>query len=360
MKRSALTRWLALSVPLILTACATIGPPQPPSLDLPKPPSDLRVSRKGDRVTLTWTLPRSTTDRETIRSLGPTRICRGFAELKECGTPVGQAPAQKLPTNKSGKSAEASYTDAIPAEMERNLPDVSATYAVEVLNSDGRGAGLSNEVRVPLLRTDPPPGDFRAAVTKDGIVLRWSRTVSKVDPESPVHYVYRIYRRPEENAQWSLVGDIPAGGENDTALTDSGIEWEKTYRYRAATVTVSAQTGSKVQVEGDDTPEATVFADDVFPPAVPTAVQAVFSGPGQKPFIDLVWGPVSDADLAGYNVYRMDDDGAANKINPELVRAPAYRDTNVQSGKRYTYWVSSVDLRGNESARSEQASESVP
>jgi len=98
----------------------------------------------------------------------------------------------------------------------------------------------------------------------------------------------------------------------------------------------------------------------VFPPTVPASLQAVFSGPGQKVFIDLVWAPVADADLAGYNLYRSEDGGSFAKINPDLVRAPAYRDSDVQAGKRFTYVVTSVDLRGNESARSEPASESVP
>ena len=51
------------------------------------------------------------------------------------------------------------------------------------------------------------------------------------------------------------------------------------------------------QVEGDDTPPVTVVAHDVFPPATPTGLQAVFSGPGQKPFIDLVWTPNTEPDL---------------------------------------------------------------
>ena len=55
MRRSRSTLLLALGAPLMFTACATIGPPQPPSLELPKPPTDLRAVRKGDRVTLTWT-----------------------------------------------------------------------------------------------------------------------------------------------------------------------------------------------------------------------------------------------------------------------------------------------------------------
>src|ERR1700681_2739378 len=98
MGRSALKFLLAVGTPLMFVACATIGPPQPPSLELPNPPSDLRAARKGDHVTLTWTAPSVTTDRQTIRRLGSTRICRGFArELTQCGTPAGEAVAEPSP-----------------------------------------------------------------------------------------------------------------------------------------------------------------------------------------------------------------------------------------------------------------------
>jgi fibronectin type 3 domain-containing protein len=112
--------------------------------------------------------------------------------------------------------------------------------------------------------------------------------------------------------------------------------------------------------EGDDSPAQKVFTKDVYPPAVPTGLQAVFSGPGQPPFIDLLWAPDSDADLAGYNVYRWEDDGNPTRINSELAKTPAFRDSNVAAGKIYKYSVAAVDERGNESAHSEEASESVP
>jgi fibronectin type 3 domain-containing protein len=48
------------------------------------------------------------------------------------------------------------------------------------------------------------------------------------------------------------------------------------------------------------------------------------------------------------------------KLNAEPVKAPAYRDPNVQSGKKYFYAVSAVDEHGNESSRSEEAGEQVP
>jgi hypothetical protein len=46
-------------------------------------------------------------------------------------------------------------------------------------------------------------------------------------------------------------------------------------------------------------------------------------------------------------------------LNSELVKTPAFRDSHVVSGKTYFYSVSAVDERANESARSEEASESV-
>ena len=113
------------------------------------------------------------------------------------------------------------------------------------------------------------------------------------------------------------------------------------------------------EVEGDDTAEVKVFAHDIYPPSVPTGLQAVASGAGQRPFIDLIWSPAAEADLAGYNVYRGEPGSAAVKINSEIVKVPAYRDPDVKPGVRYSYSVSAVDARGNESARSQEASEGV-
>jgi fibronectin type 3 domain-containing protein len=88
-------------------------------------------------------------------------------------------------------------------------------------------------------------------------------------------------------------------------------------------------------------------------------LQAVYSGAGQQSFIDLIWAPDTDADLAGYNVYRSDG-GPRAKVNRELVRSSAYRDGDVVSGKTYTYSVTAVDVRGNESKPSNEAAENVP
>ena len=355
---------LALCAPLLFTACATIGPPLPPSLAPLKPPSDLRAARKGNRVTLTWTAPKGTTDRQTPRSIGPTRICRGLEPtLTQCGTPVGEGPAEPSSSTAqtSKQTALRSFVDTLPTTLESDDPTHFATYAAEALNAAGRGAGLSNQVRVPLAHTLPPPRDFTARVTGQGVVVTWKATAPPLDSSQSQHYVYRVYRRVDGAREQILSGQTPTGADRSYTLTDSSFEWEKTYMYHAETVTVVARDNKpEIQVEGDDTPEVQVFTHDVFPPTVPSGVQAVSSGPGQKTFIDLVWAPVSDVDLDGYNVYRHEDGTPAVKVNDQPLKTPAYRDSSVTSGKTYFYSVSALDVRGNESAHSEETSEAVP
>jgi hypothetical protein len=373
---------------LLLASCAQVGPPLPPSLELAKPPTDLRASRKGNRVTLNWSEPTLTTDRQSVRYIGPTLVCRSpESEISECGNPAAMLPAPasvaktvtKHPQHNSGSARPApqSYIDTLPGALLQQNPDAEVTYAVEVLNRNARGAGLSNRVHVPAVVTLPPPTDLTAELTGDGVVLTW--TSAGGSHNSGLEFRYRIYRHQERSdqessgqessgdkssAQDAIAGEVPVPPSTAEPglvhFTDSGLQWEKTYLYRITAVSIIKRPNSEVQVEGDDSPQVRVIAHDVFPPSVPGGLQAAYSGEGQKPFIDLIWAPVTNTDLAGYNVYRSEANGTAVKLNSELVKSPSYRDLAVASGKSYTYSVSAVDVRGNESQHSEETSESVP
>lgn len=345
---------------LLLSSCAQTGPPLPPSLELPRPPSDLRASRKGNAVTLTWSEPTLTTDRQSVRSLGPTRICRtSEAEMTECGNPVGEVAAPHEPPPRSTQAKRETLTDSLPSTVQEQNPTGDITYAVEVLNRDGRGAGLSNRVHVSAVPTLPPPSNPSVELTGDGVVVTWT-SAGETASVPGVQHRYRIYRREESSGKEVVAGELPADDAGPARFVDSSFEWEQTYLYRITAVSILARPASNVQVEGEDSPALRVVAHDVFPPAVPTGLQAVASGEGQKPFVDLIWAPDTNTDLAGYNIYRRDPDGATVKVNSELVKSPAYRDAAVAVGATYVYSVSAVDVRGNESVKSEEASETLP
>jgi hypothetical protein len=356
----------------LLSGCGTPGIPLPPSLELPKPAIDLHARRKGNKVYLSWTVPVQTTDRQTIRHLGTTRICRSLKSLlasgvhakDECGNEVGtvlpptptSAPSRKTNSIPPAKTA-AKYVDELPAASTDIFGEF--TYAVEVLNDRGRSAGLSNRAPVPAAPTLPPPANFAARVTADGVVLSWTSTSVQIAGPG-LRYLYRVYRRGE-NSKETIAGEFPLDALPNSHLTDHNFEWEMKYSYRATVVTlIDRGQGAEAQIEGDDTPAVDVFTHDTFPPAVPSGLQAVFSSENQQLFVDLIWNPDTENDLAGYNIFRREGSGPVVRINSDLVKLPAFRDFNVSGGKRYAYSVSAVDTRGNESVRSAEANELVP
>jgi fibronectin type 3 domain-containing protein len=71
--------------------------------------------------------------------------------------------------------------------------------------------------------------------------------------------------------------------------------------------------------------------------------------------VDLVWQPVEDGDLAGYNVYRQllgadsKPTGALERLNASPVQQSSFHDASAVAAGRYRYSVTAVDTEGNES-----------
>jgi hypothetical protein len=342
-----------------LSGCARIGPPTPPSLELPKAVTDLRAVRKGDKVLLSWTDPTRTTVAETVRRPGPTHICRSLkADPKQC-TMIGQVTPGPVGKGASKGAPRAEYTDTLPTTQAVDYTG-QYTYAVEAMNTYGRSAGLSNRVHVAAAPALAPPSGFHLSLSALGVEISWMCPPAPSSLPPDVRYQLRVYRSEEGSMATTQVAEAdPFNCQRP--LLDQSFEWEKTYLYHADVATIVTVSGKpEIQVEGDDTPQVQIVTHDVFPPATPSGLQAVFSGVGQAPAIDLSWDPDTEADLAGYYIYRREDGGRAVKLNSEPARTSAYRDDQVQSGKKYFYSVTAVDVRSNESPHSEEANEAVP
>jgi hypothetical protein len=394
---------LRQSIQLILAAlpiaatlgCATPGSPLPPSLDLPKPVTDLRATRQGDIVTLTWTQPTETTDKTRIRRVGMVSICRApqatlaaappspemcFGGLKmdaqrfqalarDSGKTAG-AICESLPSGQSGtvwllESSAGHQTallcDQLPGELQQQNPGGVANYAIQLLNDRLRGAGFSNIARVPLAPTPAPPNDLRAEASKRGILITW--TPAALTPSAGASFAgYRLERRGNDPKKDSELLMIAADSPSNGHFLDTAFEWGKPYTYRIAAVVRVPPSGAEAQaeVQGAWSAPQTITPQDVFPPAQPVGVQAVYTETGSQRYIDLTWLPSQEPDLAGYVIYRRSGSSPAMRLNRELLKTPAFRDAAIEPGTAYFYSVSAVDLRGNESPRSAEASESTP
>ncbi len=301
--------------------CGTPGAPLPPSLGIPKPVGDLQAVRKGNTVTLTWSAPTETTDGALIRKPGKMLLARTISFESATRTVIADLPLE--PSLKQGQAPAPTAKDSLTSL--RTTGDF-AVYSVVAASNSGKNAGPSNQVIVSLVPAVPPPQRVGATAVPLGISLSWDQFVPlQNQTHLSVQYAYRILRRQEgANATPVMIKELSAGNEA-MIFVDAGIDWQQHYEYWITPVTLWQGTSVKGEVEGDDSPVASVFADDKFPPAAPAGLQAVFSGLAQQPFI-----------------------------------TSSFRDARVSPGMKYFYLVSAVDLRGNESDKSPETSETVP
>jgi hypothetical protein len=348
-----------LATATALTGCGTPGAPQPPSLNLPVPVTDLNAVRAGNRVVFTWTMPKRNTDKMLLKGNIAVTLCFREGISADC-TPVGDDLS-------FAPGAAAAVTQILPEEFTAGAPRPQS-YFVEVRNSHGRTVGPSNVVVVLLGAAPPPVDNLTAEVRKTGVVLRWN-------PAGESNGAVRLRRKlltppaakPQpglltplsEPVEQSLLVEANAGSR----ALDKTIRFGQTYEYRAQRVARVTLDGKTLELAGELSAPVRFEVRDIFPPEAPTGLAAVATT-GETPAqasIDLSWQPVPDANLAGYIIYRRESDTHWQRISPaELLAAPAFHDAQVQPGHTYYYAVSAIGQNGHESARSAETEEAVP
>jgi hypothetical protein len=321
---------------------------------------DLKAVRKGDTVTLTWTTPTETSDGELIRKPGKMLVQRALRSGPNSDLvfqTISELPLQ--PTLKEGRGEQATAKDNLTNVLRSGGANF-AVYTVLAQGHNGKSFGLPNHVSVPLVPNLPPPQKISARPAPTGIMLTWETSGSvQSAPNSKTQYAYKLMRRLQDAKDPVLVTQLKAD-DPAKSFIDTGIEWEKSYQYWIVPVTLWQDENRKGEIEGDNSPVVDVLGHDSFPPANPSGVEAVFSAAAPNSFIDITWTANPEPDLAGYNIYRRTGNEQSVKINSDLVKTPRFPDPQIQPGKKYFYSVTAVDLRGNESGKSEETSETVP
>jgi hypothetical protein len=355
---------------LLLSGCGTPGTPQPPSLKLPEPVTDLTAVRNGSTVNLTWTMPRRTTDKLRIESQikGPltARVCRrGGAKDSsgECQT----AGEIAIPGEAEGR-----FRETLPiAEAQGQARPL--LYFVELKNPKGRSAGLSNAAEILAGAAPEPIAGLTAEVRADGVALHWAASGGPatavrlhrklLSAQAPPAARAGAMQPAPEAPERDLLVEAPANGKALEAALDSSARFGQIYEYTAQRVVQASIDGKTQELAGESSAPVRVDVVDTFAPAIPRSLVAVFAPEDRA--IDLSWEPDSETDLAGYIVYRAAyremADGAWTRISgPQPLTGPAFRDSAIAAGETYRYTVSAIDLKGNESRKSQEARESFP
>lgn len=344
---------LAFSSVYWLGACGVQGPPLPPRVEQPQPISDLAAAQAGRTLTLSFTAPQLAADGERLTKPLEAEILRAVLPAGQPAPPSSEAlqawrALSALEFAKLAKNARVVYSPTLTEADLREHRGATYFFAVRTLTRKFRRraveSGLSNIVQMTLLDVPQSVEDVRVATTEQALGLSWKppeRALSG-QPASGIS-AYRVYRRVGKAGAFEKVGET-----SDTVFRDTDFAFGRTYTYKvAALMKVGTQTA-----EGEASAGTEVTPRDIFPPAAPTRLTAVYT----TQVIELVWTANSEPDLAGYNVYRREASGPVQKMNPEPLRTPIFRDRSVVEGRQYFYHVTALDLVNNESAPSEEAS----
>ncbi len=350
----------------LLLSCAAPGDPRPPQPIVPKPIADLAARQAGDGVALTFTLPRESIENDP---LGQPPAVEIFRAILPSATPAGKVKTELVYTIPSAL-VETYLQDGRFRFVDPVRPDQLSSggaqfvYLVRTRAARWKASPDSNVVSLRVLAPPPPVRGLVATVTETAVDLAWTPP-----PQLPVGATlagYRVYRTDMSPASVSEGRAAPSpatpqllGPAASPAFRDSSVELGRTYLYQVSVVAV---------YEGDTVESALsapleVAARDVFPPAPPVNLVAVFVPAGaQAPAqVELSWSISPEPDWAGYRVYRSDSPAAPGLLlNQELLLSPTFRDMSVVPGRQYAYRVTSVDRAGNESAQSASALVEVP
>jgi len=348
--------WLPFSfLAALLFACAAQGPPHPPRVEKPERITDLAAFQVGRTIELTFTLPTQATDGEGLSK--PLEL-----QLFRVITPPGQKPSAPpvdsqawvtlLPSEltRYQRGEKIVYPDHLSDPEYSQRLGASVTFAADCLTRGFRHrpveGDLSNRVVVRLLDVSPPVESPRCETTEHALELSWLQPTTSLSGQ-PLRDLagYRVFRSDTRKGPFDLRGETPAA-----RFRDPEFEFEHSYLYRVRALFKSEGSGGSGRqlAESEDSKPCAITPLDTFPPAAPAGLNAISTATG----VEVIWNANTEYDLAGYNIYRRDGEGAPHKLNSELVGTPLYRDTTAEAGRRYAYWVTAVDSAGNESTSS--------
>ena len=315
---------------------------------------------------LTFTMPKKSVRGESLKEVPTLEVLRG--SLKADGTPDAKSfrVVDTVPGSLIGsylQQGKVEFHDPVSAVQIREHAGEAVVYRVRTRVSDRKTSADSKEVSLRLYAVPARIGSLDLRVTEGGIQLKWA-VPDKTSGGEPLGQIqeFHVYRGELNGTSAQAASNdlgqavwksrpLQLAATSAAEFLDTGFDYGKTYAYLVRSVVLA----DGVQRESEDSQAAVVTPRDTFPPATPQGIVAALI-PGSAAgslVVDLSWSINVEVDLAGYRLYRSEQEGTPEHLlSPDLLPTPAYRDNSVSSGKRYWYTVTAVDRAGNESAPS--------
>lgn len=326
MKRNVI---LLCSLLLLFTfqACGKKGNPVPLGRAVPAGISDFSGQVKDGVLFLSFSVPQKNQDGTPITDLG------GFKVYKNCNTCIGAFELFK----DVRLDEEKGYT-IVGGKLyifDEDLADgYKYIYQVYPYTTKGTRGNASNALAVTWKKPPAPPSGVKAIGSDGMIELSWT-------PEKG--YYYNVYRLEGTTYPLFALNDKPV---TVTLFTDAGLENGKKYIYEVRK-TIREE---GVWREGEGVRAEAVPADNLPPPA-PHSVRAVKAPQGG---VTVSWEAEAPEDILGFNLYRIVGE-QKEKLNKDPLKEEVFFDRLVPNVRYVAYYVTAIDMSGNESDPSREA-----
>jgi hypothetical protein len=287
----------------------------------------------------------------TVPQITVKKHLRGEIAVRPAPEPVeGEAAAPAAPVAPPSGAAEdtrplpgatATFSEQVPAERAAAAQSSDASilrYVVVGVTAAKRLGMPSPILEIPLTAEVLPPRDAAATYDETLVKLTWT-------PTGPSQS-FRVYRSdPAGKEEAAPLNPLPLAVPLFTTPVEFGTT--RCFVIRSVVARGAATT------ESDPAGPVCVEAKDTFPPPAPTGLSLL---PTENQ-VQLLWTPVTAADLAGYVVLRSENGAPATPLMTQPIADATYADATVKAGSRYTYTVVAVDKAGNRSQPSNAVDE---
>ena len=229
----------------------------------------------------------------------------------------------------------AAYTD-------KALPDGIYRYYLVAMDQAGNSSDQSNTLEVDI---DTHPPHLAITTPTNGQNFDGKLMINAETPDNDIATVQFQYKQPQDST-WTNLGQQLLKSPYVTYFDPRGINRPYgDYQLRV----LSTDRHNNV----DPAPSVvTVTYTDLTPPDVPSNLTAKVNGAD----VALTWNAVSEA-AASYTIYRWNA-GIKSTVSSVPVKTASFVDAGVPDGT-YQYEITALDISGNESAASGQATAKI-
>ena len=372
-----------------LVSCGKKGPILPPVPKIIQKIEAFEINQRGEKLLLEWENPAAYIDGSPVSEITEVEIWVMEVEKKsteKIGTETegpGEKKAEKneedkkdIPEKKNNLNSEEFEKKARllalvrQEEFSQHLvdPDTETRrYRFSYLLSEkdfrlerlifslkvkGKGRRKSEFSRLWTIKPEVislPPREIKASVFQDRVEISWKAADRNFDQTSPARFRgFNVYRSEGKDQPRRLNDKLIKEGK----FSDKNFLLGKVYRYF---VRASASEPPPL-IESGDSEVIEIQAKDTFAPAAPSGLTSIAA----ESYISLSWDSNTEADLAGYRVWRrVAGESEFELLTPQPIRGNAFIDARAEKSRGYDYAVTALDKAGNESPKSEIVSEII-